>query len=173
MIIGHIPAGYVLSKLLFSRLEKVGVGQTPFMFAGLSGAIAPDLDLFYFYLIDNRQHHHHSYFTHFPIVWIIALSLTLFWFITARSKKFAALAFVFAINGFFNLLLDSIVGDIWWLAPFVDKPFALFSVPALYNPWWLNFILHWSFLLELMLVAGAMLMWRYGSDFPVNAKGRS
>jgi inner membrane protein len=63
-----------------------------------------------------------------------------------------------------HLCLDSIVGDIWWLAPFVDRPFSLFTVPALYQPWWLNFLLHWSFGLELGLVVWAVFVWQRGRD---------
>jgi len=58
------------------------------------------------------------------------------------------------------MVLDSIVGDIWWFAPFVDQRFSLFTVPALYKPWWLNFILHWSFALELAVVGSAVYLWR-------------
>jgi hypothetical protein len=58
------------------------------------------------------------------------------------------------------MVLDSIVGDIWWFAPFIDKPYALFTVPAIYTPWWLNFILHWSFMLELVFVFCAVALWR-------------
>jgi inner membrane protein len=58
------------------------------------------------------------------------------------------------------MLLDSIVGDIWWFAPFVDKSFALFTVPALYHPWWLNFVLHWTFLLELLILLWAVNIWQ-------------
>jgi len=59
-----------------------------------------------------------------------------------------------------HLLLDTIVGDIWWFAPFIDKPFAFFTVPALYKPWWLNFLLHWSFALELAVFALAFYLLR-------------
>lgn len=52
-----------------------------------------------------------------------------------------------------HLLLDTIVGDIWWLYPYVDTPFALFVVPSLYRPWWLNFVLHWSFMVEVAVTA--------------------
>jgi hypothetical protein len=55
---------------------------------------------------------------------------------------------------------DSVVGDIAWLAPYSDEYFALFHVEAMFKPWWLNFILHWSFALELLLVALAVYLWR-------------
>jgi hypothetical protein len=161
LIIGHLPAGYIASRLLAVRLAADGVNERLFVATGMSGAIAPDLDMLYFYLVDQRQHHHHTYFTHVPIVWAsMLLASVIFWMSAGRNKALAVLAVIFSLNGFIHLLLDSIVGDIWWLAPFVDRPFSLFTVPALYEPWWLNFVLHWSFGLELFLVAWAVLLWR-------------
>ena len=52
---------------------------------------------------------------------------------------------------------------VWWFAPFIDKPFALASVPAVYHPWWLNFILHWSFMLEVAILIWAGWLWRRGT----------
>jgi len=66
----------------------------------------------------------------------------------------------FCLNGFVHLLLDSVVGDIWWLALFVDRPVALATVTARHQPWWLNFALHWSFAPERGLLLWA---WALGS----------
>ena len=82
------------------------------------------------------------------------------WFKLAHKKSGAALALIFSINGFIHMLLDSIVGDIWWLAPVIDQPYALFTVEAVYKPWWLNFILHWSFALEILVFFWAIYLWR-------------
>ena len=164
MIIGHLPAGYIVSKLMFPYFEARRAVSKLFLWAGVLGAFAPDFDMAYFYLVDHRQHHHHTYWSHFPIIWLSLLFFSLIWFYSARTKSSAALAVIFSINGFIHLLLDTIVGDIWWLAPFVNKSFALFSVPALYTPWWLNFLLHWSFALELAIVAWAAYLWRNSSN---------
>lgn len=160
MIIGHLPAGYVYSKLLANKLSKTGVKHRDIILAGTLGGIAPDFDMLYFYLIDNRQHHHHTYWSHYPIVWLSLLLLFMTLFYLAKKKSIATLSIVFALGGILHLILDSIVGDVWWLAPFVDKPYALFTVPALYQPWWLNFILHWSFLLEMLVSLWAILLWK-------------
>jgi hypothetical protein len=121
---------------------------------GTLGAVAPDFDMIHFYLLDQRQHHHHTYWTHYPVFWLVLALMSYVWF-GSRNK----LAFwCFFINIFLHLLLDSIVGDIWWLAPWLDKPFSLFTVPAAYQPWWLSFILHWSFGLELFLSAWALII---------------
>ncbi|MEH6490926.1 metal-dependent hydrolase [Halopseudomonas sp.] len=160
MFIGHLPAGYVATRLLFRRFARTGVTARYFMLAGMFGAIAPDLDMFYFYLIDNRQHHHHTYWPHFPVIWFSLLLVTSLWFGLARDRSRAALGVIFALNGCLHMLLDSIVGDVWWLAPWIDQPFVLFTVQAVYTPWWLNFFLHWTFALELVVVAWAIYLWR-------------
>lgn len=37
--------------------------------------------------------------------------------------------------------------------------YALAEVPARMHPWWLNFLMHWSFLLELLtMMLGACVM---------------
>ena len=63
----------------------------------------------------------------------------------------AAILLLTAVNGCVHICLDSIVGDIYWLLPWHDSAYSLFTVTARFRPWWLNFILHWTFLLELGL----------------------
>ena len=70
--------------------------------------------------------------------------------------RIAAGGFVVAVSAFGHLLLDSIVGDIWWFAPAVDQPFSLLSVRPQWQPWWLNFLLHPVMVLELAIIAVAV-----------------
>ncbi|UUZ47620.1 hypothetical protein LP420_31295 [Massilia sp. B-10] len=98
------------------------------MLAAVIGAIVPDLDLFYFFLIDHRRTPHHLYWPHFPLVWVLLLAASAVWLAAARRKAVAALAVVFCIGGFGHLLLDTIVVDIHWGAPFVHGAFSLFTV---------------------------------------------
>lgn len=165
MIIGHVPAGYVISRLLAHYAEPLDVSAKAFMWAGVVGSLAPDLDMLYFHLVDNRQHHHHTYFTHYPIVWLALLVASAIWLYTATKKNHAACAAIFSLNGFAHMLLDTVVGDIWWLAPWGNEPFAFFTVSALYRPWWLNFLLHWSFAIELAMPVWAIYLWRKSSVF--------
>ncbi|THB68747.1 MAG: hypothetical protein D6B27_01885 [Gammaproteobacteria bacterium] len=68
------------------------------------------------------------------------------------KKDLLPLIGIFGINIFIHLFADSIVGDIWWFSPFTNKPYSLFTVPSIYKIWWGNFILHWSFLIEITLI---------------------
>ena len=160
MFIAHIPAGYISSRLLFSRFQRYGITLGNFLWAGICGAVFPDADLLYFYLMDHRQHPHHSYLTHFPLLWACLALISVAWLYLGRTKDRAVLALIFSLNGLLHMVLDTIVGDIRWLAPFSDRAYALFTVPAVYQPWWLNFFLHWSFGLELLLVLIALYLWR-------------
>lgn len=160
MIIGHLPAGYILSTLCFPRIASQGVSRNKFMRAGLLGAIAPDLDLIYFYGIDDRAHLHHTYFSHFPVVWLVLLISVSLWCYAAKRKELPLLATIFAANGLLHMLLDFIAGNIYWLAPWVMQPFSLFTVSRIFEPWWLNFLFHRSFLLEIAIVVWAVFLWR-------------
>ena len=160
MFIAHLPAGYIFSKYSLPFFKKHRINPWYFIAAGIAGALTPDLDMLYFYFVDQRQHHHHTYWSHYPIVWFSLLCVSMVWLRWASTKRYSVLALIFSFNGFIHMLLDTVVGDIWWFAPFVDKPFALFSVPSVYKPWWLNFILHWTFLLELGICLWALVVWR-------------
>lgn len=165
MIIGHLPAGYILSKLSATRFAHSIGGYRAYIFWGMFGAIAPDLDMFYFHLVDHRQTHHHKYFSHYPIVWLGLVVIAFVLSLPRTSRENLGIyAFVFSVSGFLHLMLDTIAGDIWWFAPFIDRPFSLVTVPAVFHPWWLNFILHWSFLLELAVLAWAVWLWRHRPD---------
>ncbi len=159
MIIGHAPAGYVLSTLLIRRFSlSTKVPCHILLTAGTLGALVPDLDMLYFHFVDGRQHHHHSYFTHFPIVWAALLLLSACWFFPAQRKAGPIVVMIFSI--WCSTASLEIYGGLHQL---IMCFFSLVTVPALYKPWWLNFMLHWSFLLELGVVIWALALWRRNS----------
>lgn len=159
MFIAHVPSGYLLGVLL-QRLQRRSALSRPVLPACMLGATVPDLDLFYCYLVDGRQTHHHQYFSHWPSLWLGLTILAGLWLSLRRDSTGAAMTLAFALGGMLHLLPDSFVGDIWWLAPSPGQPFALFGVPALHQPWWLNFLLHWTFVAELAICAAALLAYR-------------
>jgi inner membrane protein len=161
MFIAHLPVGYLASRVIYSTLKLPGIGVRRFVTCGICGSIAPDLDLFYFYLIDDRQHNHRSYWTHYPSVWICLILISLIFCYSKRWRARACLMVIFTFNGFIHTVLDSIAGDIYWFAPFVHGAYSLVTVPARYEPWWLNFILHWTFWVEMIIVMWSILAWRY------------
>jgi len=168
MFIAHIPSGYIMSVLICERVRPVRVSSSVVAWAGMIGAVAPDLDMLYFNFIDHRQTHHHMYLTHWPVLWLSLVAVSILWFRFIGDSKAAFLSLVFSAGGVLHLILDSFVGDIWLFAPFSKRTYAMFTVPALYTPWWLNFFFHWSFAVEIAICVWAlMLYWRRA-----NRKGR-
>ncbi|MBQ0754710.1 MAG: metal-dependent hydrolase [Gammaproteobacteria bacterium] len=153
MFLAHLPAGYLLTRALTSRRPGLSTLPSYIMAAGLLGSIAPDLDLLWFYLVDNRAHPHHSYWTHFPSAWAMLLALSLLWVSVERQRHTAKALLVFACGGLLHLVLDSVAGGIRWLAPFSSESWSLTEVKRFVEPWWLNFFLHWSMLIEAIIVA--------------------
>ena len=141
MIIAHLPLGYLATKTIVTKCSNNAVKKSYLIKAGLIGSITPDLDMFYFYIFDNCQHHHHTYWIHIPFYWGIILGLFFLMFLFIK-KDLLPLIGIFGINIFIHLFADSIVGDIWWFSPFTNKPYSLFTVPSIYKIWWGNFILH-------------------------------
>lgn len=160
MFIAHLPAGYLATRFLLRRMDVQGVNPGAFLAAGLAGSVAPDLDLFYFYLIDDRANPHHSYVTHLPAAWLALAGLLALLSCFKRVKAVAMPWMVFALNGLLHLALDTVAGGIRWLAPFYTGYFSLFKVEPLYRPWWLNFFLDWTFAIELAIVLAALIAWR-------------
>lgn len=161
MFIAHLPAGYFAARLLARR---IGIKATSaLVLAGMAGGVFPDMDLLYGAWADGGRVHHHLYWPHLPPVWAGAGLL----FLLARRRlgdTCRRLVGVFMLGGWSHLLLDSVAGDIWWLWPWLDTPFSLVNIPAIHTPWWLNYLLHWTFAVELAIV---FLAFWYENKYPV------
>ena len=160
MIIGHLPGGFLIT---YSALRKHR--QAPYylilLLAGMVASIVPDLDLFYHHLVDHRQHGHHSYWTHIPIYW---LGIYLSFLLPARvlnAKRVELLLHVVFLALMSHMLLDSITSGIKWLYPFNNGYHGLWRlwiVPARYDWWVMNYLLHWIFIYELALLTTSLFI---------------
>lgn len=156
MFIAHAPAGYLLTRALWARLDD----RTP-MGAALVASLLPDIDMLWFFLVDGRQHGHHSYLTHLPAFWTWALGVAAIGALCARRRDLARTSLCLWLNLMLHLLLDSAFSGIKWLWPLRDTYLGLFAVPRRYDLWWANFLLHWTFLLELGICGAALaVLWR-------------
>ncbi|MEK6700599.1 MAG: metal-dependent hydrolase [Nitrospirota bacterium] len=161
MFIAHLPAGYLLTRFV---VVKRGMAHIPsfqyrtFMALGLIGSLLPDVDMLYFYLIDNRQHLHHGYWTHIPLSWLMLSGVTLLIGRLLRKPLVAPAAIVLFSNVFVHLFLDTVAGKIPWLYPVSSHAFVLFDVPARYDWWVWNFVFHWTFLFEVTITGAALFM---------------
>lgn len=163
MFIAHLPAGFLLTQALlkFSDSSALTKRQTlALILIGLSGSIFPDLDLLYFYLIDGRQHGHHSYWTHMPVFWTLLVLFSLSLSLSLKARLLSAGIIIFYLNIMLHLLLDTFVGGIFWLFPFNTSYLAFVSIKPIYGWWVWNFILHWTFALEILIssIAGLKLL---------------
>ncbi len=145
MLIAHLPAGYLAAK----SAKVAGVSQA-FFWGVLIGSVAPDLDMLWFYLFDNRSTHHHEYLTHRPIFWAALLMVGLI------VKQ----PFVMALGGgaLFHLMLDSIAGKVSWGWPIFDGATTLVTVQATHDHWIKSFMAHWTFKVELAIVLLALII---------------
>lgn len=64
MITAHAPSGYILARQLIARWQPLPIPARAAILIAMIGALAPDFDMIYFYLVDAAQTHHHRYFTH-------------------------------------------------------------------------------------------------------------
>ena len=163
MFIAHLPSGYILAKLLEKKFKQNLLSKKVFFIIVMIGAVFPDIDLIYFYLFDNRSVHHHKYFLYWFSFWVPIFLMSYFYFKRSiYSRKFILMVMLFSGAALLHIGLDTFVGDVWLFAPFIDQPYVFFEVTSRYQPWWLNFILHWSFLVELILCLIAL--WIYWKD---------
>ena len=155
MFLAHMPAGYLASRLLVSQFQLDSPKTKYLLLLGLLGSIFPDLDMFYFYLIDNRQHSHHSYWTHIPFYWISLLALTYAVAAFFKSRFLVAAATVFFGCILLHLSLDTFTGGgIKWLFPFENSYINIFTIPAQPNRYWLwNYFLHWTAFVEITIIS--------------------
>ncbi len=152
MFLAHAPAGYLLSKLNGLRGRMVWFA----VFASL----IPDLDLLYFYLIDDKANVHHSYWTHIPAFWVLIYISVLTLCVGFKIKNSIYYSTVGFVCIMVHLLLDTVTGGIHWSYPFNSNATSIVTVPPVHKWWVLNFVLHWTFCLELVIIGGAVYIAR-------------
>jgi inner membrane protein len=158
MFLAHLPAGYISSRFLLSQFQFNASTAKKLLALGLLGSIFPDLDMFYFYLIDNRQHSHHSYWTHIPFYWICLLTSCYVIAAIIKSRLLIAAATIFIGCILLHLSLDTFAGGgIMWLYPFQNTYFNIFSIPSKHGYWILNYLLHWTALVEVLIISFAVV----------------
>lgn len=160
MFIAHLPANYVAACTIDSYKDQTFLGQYrvwAFRLFVLAG-IAPDLDMLYFYLLDNRGTHHHLYWPHIPFIWAVIYAGILITSGLYHSRKWLIYSTAFFLGIMLHLFLDTPMGGIAWAYPFSDKLYYWTEVPAQYSWWVWNFILHWTFISELVICVLAVIM---------------
>ncbi len=153
MIVAHAPGGFLLTTWLL-RTTPVASRRRA-LWWGIAGSVAPDLDWLWL-LQAAHPRNHHTYWTHWPVTWLL-LILTMQ--LLRRRWSWATYGWLFALNGMLHMLLDTVAGRIWWFSPWVDHAYSLFTVRPMLTPWWVNFLVHPTFGLELLICAAAGWVW--------------
>lgn len=150
MFIGHLPGAYLIFRATAPNLGKLAFA------AAMIGAVAPDIDILWFYLVDDRGHHHHSYLTHRPIIWAGFLLVGLL--IRQWLYRVGTFLTFLGAGGLVHLLLDSITGEVAWLWPLSNATYPLVTVQATHSHWILSFLNHWTFKVEILITVVALIV---------------
>lgn len=156
MFVAHAFGGYLCTRQYINRLKNQWKHTTPpkyYLLFGIICSVLPDFDLLYFYTIDNRQHLHHSYWTHIPITWSVVAGLAYLIGRWVFHKRFGVFCLILLMNTWLHLILDTVAGGIYWLYPFSPTNFQWLNITASYDWWVLNYIFHWTFMLELCIIS--------------------
>ncbi len=151
MFIAHIPAGYLTA----ATAQRLGLWTRGLMVTCFMGAHVPDYDLAYCYFVDEGKVHHHLYWTHYPVAWLGLLLLSLLAWWLSRGKTWAILCTFFTGSALLHIALDGVAGDIPLFAPWDMQLYSCVTVHPHHDIWWMNFLLHWTFLAELGIVLAA------------------
>ena len=156
MFIAHLPAGYLATTGLRARLT--GAPWRLLLPVGLVCSVLPDVDLLWFYLVDNRQTEHHAFIAHWPLFWV-ALAALLFILPWGRRRTAAqAMIGVGLTSLLLHMVLDSFAASIFWLAPFSDVHLNAVEVPARLDWGVWNFVFHWTFAIEIAICLAAIIV---------------
>jgi hypothetical protein len=124
--------------------------------------VLPDIDMLWFWFVDHSTLHHY-FFPHLPVFWAVVAvmwysGLALFmshkrWLWTASCLFFSGILL--------HLMLDTISGGVAWLYPWNDQLYVVFAnIPAKFDWWVWSFVFHYSFVVELVIVVWAVILYR-------------
>lgn len=119
MIFAHGPLGFTLAWLTkFVTKTKLNKKQTLWLFiVGYIGGIFPDIDLFYYYLVD-ASHSHREMITHTPIFYLVIFCIVGAVLLTLKQRKVFFAFGVFILGTLSHLVTDGIVSQIRYFYPF-------------------------------------------------------
>ncbi len=158
MIIAHGPLGYLITYSLRRWWQSaLTAGQRRVLyFTAFIGGIFPDIDLFYFYLVDSTVSHR-QLLTHSILPYSILLMLGCIGIFGVRKLRFYGwLCFVFALGAYSHIAADMIVGMAALLNPFSIEMYGLVSIAWYRDSWFMRYNLVTNFTLEFIIIAGAI-----------------
>jgi inner membrane protein len=158
MFIAHIPAGYLITSAI---QRKTGRRVLSLLLTGMLASTFPDIDLFYNWFYEGQHIHHHLYMTHWPMFWLFfSAGMWATLLVTGHGKHYGIYALVWFVNVWAHMAMDSVASTIYWLEPFSHMAVNLVQIPRRYEVYWqLNFFVHWTFLIEILITVTAFIVW--------------
>ena len=130
---GHFAAGYLISTALVKMTEaNLSVSQSNIVIlVGILGAIAPDIDLIYYFIRKKKgklrkDESHRFYLTHAPLLWLL---LGLGIYSVGKNDFWQMIGLVVWIGSWSHFILDSIEFGVPWFWPLSKKLIALKKIP--------------------------------------------
>ncbi|MGB0993789.1 MAG: hypothetical protein ACPG32_15135, partial [Akkermansiaceae bacterium] len=102
---------------------------------------------------------HHLYWPHLPIFWLVVLGCACMLSLLAGKIKWCRAWLFLFVGVILHLALDTPVGGIAWFYPIQERLIYFVDVPAIRSWWVWNFILHWTFLAEIVICIAAVVVW--------------
>ena len=154
MLIGHLPAGYFLTKSILKKLKislNNPLGKWLFLM-GLTAAVLPDFDLAYWMLFDEYgTGSHRFYYTNYPVIYLIILGFFVILYLLLRKKWLKYGIIVVFANIFLHFLLDTVFVGIKWFWPFYDHLIGIYNVNFTGGLLVENYFHHWWWFVEIAL----------------------
>lgn len=158
MFIAHLPAGYLLTRFVLKKTNYTTQRHTNYFYLlGALFSVLPDFDLFYFYFF-NASQPHHVYAPHIPLYWPLISSVVFIVAYKIKSNDLKLTAMLLLGNTLLHMLLDTLAGGIMWLYPYTSEFIRFSYIPATHNLWVMNFIMHWTFIFEIIICLTAIVI---------------
>jgi len=171
---GHIAAGFLTSlavvKLLKPDLSPVELQHM--LYWGMFFGFSPDFDNFiafakvkaWWYKKDVDNGIHRKFYSHVPILWLVAGLAVYF---ASESVYWKQVGLLLWLGSWSHFILDSLEYGVMWLWPFNKELWALKDrgvsrgIPAnSFIGYWISFlkyyITRWTFYCELLILAGSV-----------------
>jgi hypothetical protein len=150
---GHVAAGFLTGVVLlkFSHTIFLPSEVNSLLWLSVFFGFAPDIDVFFVFfktssllVCGDEKVNHRKYFTHAPILWLIAGLAVYF---LADSEFYKHVGLIIWLASWSHFILDSIEHGVMWLWPLSNKVFALKSTGQRHVISEKNFFKHtWEFL---------------------------
>lgn len=171
---GHVAAGFLTAEALL-KIAKPDLSQTQLhqlVYWGMFFSFAPDLDMFYAFFkeraltVQNPNNIHRKFYSHAPILWLVAGLLIYF---LAPSVYIKLIGLLLWLGSWSHFLLDSIEYGVMWLWPFNSQVWALKDrgvkeqiTGKNFFEYWMNFLKYystrWTFYFEILIFFIAIIV---------------